>query len=170
MDTVAIPNAQEEKYLYRLFRVSIFLKGLISLVEIFAGIAVLFITPAMISNVIINISQNELAEEPASFLALHALPLAQQFSLTSTAFLAIYLFSRGLIKLALVVALLKNQLWAYPAALVVLGLFVLYQVYGIIVGHSLFLIALTIFDLIVMALIWHEYRLVRRHIDPSVIR
>ena len=166
---MATINRLREKYLYDLFRVSIFLKGLISLIEIFSGIAILFITPAMIGSLIINISQNELGEEPGSFLALHALPLAQQFSLTPTAFIAIYLLSRGLIKFGLVIALLRSKLWAYPAALAVMGIFIIYQVYQILIGHSIFLIALTLFDFVVIWLIWHEYGLVRRHIDPAVL-
>jgi uncharacterized membrane protein len=64
---------------------------------------------------------------------------------------------------------LKNQLWAYPASLVVLGLFMIYQIYQIIIGHSALLIALTLFDMIIMWLIWHEYRLVSRHINPAVV-
>ena len=164
---MAATDRLQEKYLYRLFRVGIFLKGVLSLVEIFTGAALLFITPLMIGNVIIAMSQDELAEEPGSFLASHALPLAQQFSLTPQAFIAIYLLSRGLIKLGLVIALLKNKLWAYPAALAVLGLFMLYQIYRITVGHSVFLIVITLFDFVILWLIWHEYRVVRKHGNPA---
>jgi uncharacterized membrane protein len=153
-----------ETYIYDLFRASIFLKGLISIVEILAGFAVLFITPAKIGGTIIRIATNELADEPGNFWAIHTLHLAQQFSLTTSAFLAIYLVSRGVIKLALVIALLKNKLWAYPAALMVLGLFIFYQIYQIVIKYSLFLILLTIFDIVVMWLIWHEYQVMRsRH-------
>lgn len=166
MDTL---RALREKYIYRLFRTGILLKGILSATEIFAGIFVLFFDPAIVGNAIITASQNELIEEPGNFIATHALMLAQQFSLTPQVFLAVYLLSRGLIKLALVIALLKNQLWAYPASLVVLGLFMIYQMYQITLGHSALLIALTLFDIIIMWLIWHEYQLVRHHIDPAVI-
>ncbi len=66
-----------------------------------------------------------------------------------------------LIKLAVVVALLLNQLWAYPASMVVLGLFVVYQVYRYTFAPSIGLILLTAFDLVVLWLIWHEYGQVR---------
>jgi uncharacterized membrane protein len=151
-----------EKYLYDLFRIGVFLKGLLSLAEIFAGLAVLFITPAKIGAFIIRFSISELAEEPGSFWAIHTLHLAQQFSLTPRAFLAIYLLSRGLVKFALIIALLKNKLWAYPAALAVLGVFITYQLYRIFIAYSPLLIALTLFDLVVMLLIWHEYAVMRR--------
>lgn len=89
--------------------------------------------------------------------------LASNFSVTTQNFYAFYLLSHGIVKLALVVALLKDQLWAYPASLVVLGLFIAYQLYRFSYTGSAGLIILTVFDLFVMVLIWHEYRLVRHH-------
>lgn len=153
-------QAMKERYLLDLFRISIFLKGLLSITEILAGTIVIFIDPATIGNAIVSFIQDELAEEPTNFLASHTLSLAQQFALTPKLFLAFYLLSRGLIKFALVVALLKNRLWAYPAALAVMGLFMTYQIVEIFLKHSIFIIVLTTFDLVVMWLIWHEYRIV----------
>ncbi|BCG83133.1 hypothetical protein MesoLj113b_66750 [Mesorhizobium sp. 113-3-3] len=49
--------------------------------------------------------------------------LASNFSVSTQHFYAFYLLSHGIVKLALVVALLKNKLWAYPSSLIVLGLF-----------------------------------------------
>jgi len=65
--------------------------------------------------------------------------------------------------LALVVGLLRNKLWSYPASLIVLALFILYQIYRFYYTQSAGLIVLTVFDVIVMILIWHEYGLMRRH-------
>jgi uncharacterized membrane protein len=87
--------------------------------------------------------------------------LSAQLSAASVTFIAVYLLSRGLIKVALIAAMLKRMLWAYPAALVVIGLFVLYQLYQIAATHSWFIVLLTIFDLIVMYFIWREYEVLR---------
>jgi uncharacterized membrane protein len=65
-----------------------------------------------------------------------------------------------------VIGLLRDQLWSYPASLVVLGLFIVYQVYRYIYSLSVGLIFLTVLDLVLMGLVWHEYRLVRRHWTP----
>ena len=59
--------------------------------------------------------------------------------------------------------LLQKKLWSYPASLIVLGLFIIYQLYRFFYTYSLGLIVLTVFDLIIMVLIWHEYRLVCRY-------
>lgn len=65
----------------------------------------------------------------------------------------------GLTKPTLVAGLLRGKLWAYPAALWFLTVFVLYQTYRIFLTYSVALAGLTAFDLVVMFLIWHEYRL-----------
>jgi uncharacterized membrane protein len=69
-----------------------------------------------------------------------------------------------------VIALLKNKLWAYPWSLVVLGSFILYQIYRFTFTHSLALIVLTVFDLAVIWLIWREYQIVRTPTGDAVAR
>jgi hypothetical protein len=44
------------------------------------------------------------------------------------------------------------------------GLFIVYQLYRFSYTHGFGLIVLTVFDVFVIGLIWHEYRLVRRHL------
>ncbi len=158
---------RQEQNITQLFRASVLLKGLVSFVEIVAGIAAFFISPAMISGIISSLVRNEFVEDPNDFVATHLLQAAQQISITSQVFIALYLLSRGLIKFLLVIALLKGKLWAYPASLVVLTLFVLYQTYQMVIGYSNFLLLLTVFDLIVMYFIWREYRIVEKHLQSG---
>ena len=156
--------SKQEEQTYRLFRISVFLKGLFSLVEVVGGVLALLVPVSAITGFIISLVQGELTEDPGDFIATHLLQLAQHYSIASGTFIAVYLLSRGFIKIFLVVALLKNQLWAYPCSLVVLGLFVVYQAYQILLAFSPLLILLTIFDLIVMYFIWKEYRIVRENL------
>src|ERR1700719_3445555 len=90
-------------------------------------------------------------------LSRRMLNMAQKSSVDTKNFYAFYLLSHGIVKLASVVGLLINQLWSYPASLVVLTLFIIYQIYRFYDTQSLGLIVLTVFDLFVMVLIWHEY-------------
>jgi uncharacterized membrane protein len=46
--------------------------------------------------------------------------------------------------------------WSYPASLVALGAFMVYQIYRYSYTYSAGLLVLTVFDAIVMVLIWHE--------------
>ena len=154
---------RKEKNIHQLFRISVLIKGTISFFEIVAGILVFFITPEVINKIVGLLINGELAEEKSGFLTINLLHLANQYSVGTEIFIAFYLLSRGLIKFLLVVALLKNKLWAYPASIGLLWLFVAYQIYQIIKAGSVFIIALTIFDFFVIYFIWKEYKIVKRN-------
>jgi uncharacterized membrane protein len=157
-------KAVAEERIHRLFRLSVAAKGIHALIECLGGLALAFMTTGAIQGLVAALTQDELVEDPNDFVATRLLHLAQTFSVSSKNFYAFYLLSHGVVKLFLVAALLRDRVWAYPASLVVLGLFILYQVYRFTFTPSAGLVLLTIFDGIVMVLIWHEYRLIRRHL------
>lgn len=152
-----------ERRIHQIFEISILLKGAHALIECIGGLALVFVSTSAITNLVNALTQHELSEDPHDFVAAHLLALAQNFTASTKHFYAFYLLSHGLIKVLLVIGLLRNKLWAYPASLVVLGLFIVYQLYRFSYTHGFGLIVLTLFDLLVIGLIWHEYRLVRRH-------
>jgi uncharacterized membrane protein len=153
----------DERRIHQLFEVSVWLKGAHALIECIGGILLYLVTTDTIAAWVNMITQDELIEDPNDFLAGHLSQMASQFSVASKEFYAFYLLSHGLIKLLLVIGLLRGKLWSYPASLAALGAFMVYQVYRYSYTHSPGLLALTVFDAVVMVLIWHEWRVVRRH-------
>ncbi len=156
-----------ERTITELFRISILLKGANALLEIVGGTLALLIPPSVVTAVASYLTQGELGEDPHDFFATHLLQWTQHFWVGGALFAALHLLSHGIVKFALVVGLWRNKLWAYPASLVVFGLFILYQVYLFELNHSPLLVGLSIFDLIVMWLIWREYQIVRAHLEAS---
>ncbi len=152
-----------EHRIHQLFEVSVWLKGAHALIECIGGVLLYLVTTETIASWVNKFTQDELVEDPNDFIASHLSKMAAEFSVTSKEFYAFYLLSHGLIKLLLVVGLLRGKLWSYPASLVALGAFMAYQVYRYSYTYSPGLLVLTVFDLFVMVLIWHEYRLVRQH-------
>jgi len=151
-----------ERRIHQIFVISVLLKGAHALIECVGGVALFLISTGTIEAVVARATQEELLEDPNDFLATHLLHAAQHFSVGTKSFYAFYLLSHGLIKLLLVVGLLRRQLWSYPASLVAMVGSIVYQLYRFSYTHSIGLILLTVFDLIVMVLIWHEWRLMRR--------
>jgi uncharacterized membrane protein len=152
-----------ERRVHQIFEVSVLLKGAHALIECIGGLTLAVVSTGAIAALVNTLTQEELIEDPNDFVAMHLLVLAQNFSVSSQHFYAFYLLSHGVVKIFLVIGLLKNKLWSYPASLAVMSLFIAYQLYRFFYTRSLGLIVLTVFDLIVMVLIWHEYRLLRRH-------
>jgi uncharacterized membrane protein len=159
----SLEERMNERRIHRVFEISILLKGAHSLIECIGGLALAFVSTSTITNLVKALTQHELSENPNDFVAGHLMGLAQNFTVGTQHFYAFYLLSHGLIKVFLVIGLLRNKLWAYPVSLVVLGLFIVYQLYRFSHTHGFGLIVLTFFDVLVIGLIWHEYRLVRRH-------
>ena len=104
----------------------------------------------------------ELSEDPHDFIATHLLHTTNGLTGHAVLFGAVYLLTHGAVKVVLVVALLLNKLWAYPWMIVVLLLFIAYQLYRISFDPTAGLIALTIFDVVIVLLTWREYRVQRR--------
>lgn len=152
-----------ERRIHRIFEISIALKGLHALVECLGGIMLYLVSTATIAGWVEVLTQEELIEDPRDLVANTLLDAAQHLSVGTETFYAFYLLSHGLVKVLLVVGLLKEKLWAYPASLVVLAAFVAYQFYRYSFTHSLGLIVLSVFDVFVMVLVWHEWRLLRRY-------
>lgn len=153
-----------EHRIHQVFQVSVLLKGAHALIECVGGIALALVSTSTITDLVNTLTQEELIEDPNDLIATHLRAMAQQFSVGTKHFYAFYLLSHGVVKLLLVVGLLRNKLWSYPASLIVLGFFIVYQLYRFSYTHGIGLIALTMFDIFVMGLIWHEYGLMRRHL------
>jgi uncharacterized membrane protein len=157
----------DEVRFHQLFEVGILIKAVSAATECAAGIVLGLFSTTTLAHAAAVLFQQELLEDPHDVLATHLLSMAQDLTVGTKSFYAFYLISHGVVKLAVVIGLLMGKLWAYPASLVVLAGFVAYQLYRFSHTQTAGLIVLTVFDLIVMGLIWHEYRQVRRHRGAS---
>ena len=147
-----------EKNIHLAFDASLWLKLVFALGEIASGIATYFVSRAFLVQVVLWVTKGEFAEDPRDLVANSLLHTAQHFSVGAQEFAAIYLLAHGVIKLWLIIGLLRKRLWCYPTAIVAFGLFVAYQVYRYTFTHSVLLILITILDIIVIGLTWHEWR------------
>lgn len=127
--------------------------------RVLGGGLLLLVDRSWIVSTAIYLTRPELAEDPRDPVALFLRHSAASLGNgTGKGFAAAYLLVHGLIKLLLVAGLLRRKLWSYPASLWVLGAFVLYQLDRYATTHSAWLLILTALDLVVIALVWHEWR------------
>lgn len=138
--------------------VSLWVKGIFTVFEIISGIATFFITKQVLINTATRITQREIAEDPYDIVANFFLHSVQSISAGTQEFVAIYLLVHGLIKLWLIIGLLRRKLWYYPVAMAVFGIFIIYQIYWYVHAYSVWLLFITVIDIIVISLTWHEYR------------
>ena len=115
------------------------------------------IAPETINRILLSVLNHDLSDDPQDFIAAYIRRAFEHFATGGKHFASWYLLSHGVVKLVLVVALFRNQLWAYPSMIVTLSAFVCYQMYRFALTHSLAMILLTLFDLVVILLTWFEY-------------
>jgi len=140
------------------FEIGILLKGIHGLIEIVSGAFLLLLNPYRLNWLTEFLTQKELSEDPKDWVANFLLTLSSSFSISTQHFAEFYLMSHGIIKCILVLLLWKKKLWAYPLTIVSLILFIAYQVYRYTSTQSVLLILLTIFDAVMIALTYMEYR------------
>jgi uncharacterized membrane protein len=146
-----------------LFEIGIIGKGLDGAAELLGGLLLLWASPDRIRHLAVVLTQGELSEDPHDLIATRILHSANGLTGGAVRFGAIYLLAHGAVKVVLVIALLLDKFWAYPWMIGVLCLFIGYQLYRIALHPSAGLIALTTFDVFVLALTAREYRRRRQH-------
>ena len=147
--------------LHYLFEIGVSLKFLNGVLEVIGGLVLLFISPESLSRLAATLLTNELFEDPKDQVANALLHGVRDLSANAQFFASVYLLVHGIVKVGLVVALWKKKLWAYPLAGVVLVLFTIYQVYLYSHSRSPFQLFLTAVDVLILLLLWSEYRRVR---------
>ena len=121
-----------------------------------------FVDPEALHDAVRFLTQHELSESPHDLIASTLVNVTQGLSPSAQTFGALYLLSHGVIKLTLVVALLRQRLWAYPVAILVSLPFLLYQVYRYTLTLAPMMLVLSVADLVVIALTLLEYQRQRR--------
>ncbi|SFT53107.1 DUF2127 domain-containing protein [Arthrobacter sp. ov118] len=142
----------------RTFRVILIFKGLDGVLELVGGVLLLLVSPQQIGAMARVLTQHELSEDPHDLVAHALVRSTSNLSASASLFGAVYLLLHGLVKVVLVWAVLQDRLWAYPWMIAFLLVFIIYQVYKILVSFSWGLALLTAFDIFIVWLTWREYR------------
>jgi uncharacterized membrane protein len=151
---------RHSKYFDLIYRIGVIIKGIDGLVELVAGIA-LIISPTIVHTVLTSIigEAHEHHGRTFHFIAEYVARLDNDLARSGLLFLTIFLIGHGVVKLVLVYCLLRRYVHAYPYAIAVLVLFLVYQIYVLVqdplsIGMWLF----TILDIAIIWLVWGEYK------------
>lgn len=81
-------------------------------------------------------------------LAHHGFPI--------TYFLAAYLLFWGIMDIFLSISMLRHYLWAFPSSMLIMALFIVYEIFRFTHTHSPILFGFIFIDLFILYLIYHE--------------
>jgi uncharacterized membrane protein len=141
-----------------LFKIALAVKGLDGAIELIGAIVLLLIPTATVQALINDVISRDLLGPPDGSLARHFVSGTADFASGNRTFAVLYLGLHGIVKLVLVVAMLRRIRPAYPVAVVVLGAFVVYEIYRATQTGSVLLPFLAALDVAIIVLIIREYR------------
>lgn len=150
-----------DRLLHWLFEASLAIKGLLCALETLAGLGLLLTPNQLIARFVFWVTHFEIAEDPTDTLATWTLRAMEFFPIGTQHFYALYLMAHGGLKLTMVLLLWRRVIWAYPAGMIVLAGFVIYQFYEFVHAGSPFLLMLAVFDCVMIWLVWLEWRALR---------
>ena len=142
----------------RLFRIAMVVKGVDGAAELIGAITLLLVSGGTVQTLINDVISRDLLGPPDGSLARHFVAGTAEFASGDRTFAVVYLGLHGIVKLLLVVALLRKIRPAYPVAVVVLGLFVAYEIYRATQTGSVLLPFLAALDVAIIVLVIREYR------------
>jgi uncharacterized membrane protein len=145
------------------YRIGVVIKGIDGVFELFVGI-LLWIAPGTAQVVLRPLSVHlEQGNHPLRNYAGHIAGHLDHQHATGPALtiVVVFLLAHGIVKIALVYCLLREFIWVYPYALIILGLFTVYQAYVLVRHPSVAIVLFLVLDLIIMWLVWREWRQLR---------
>lgn len=147
-----------EAFLDWLFLLGVLGKAVDGALEVIVGVPLLFLDRGRLIDLVSGAATRELQEEPNQLLA--QLILHEVGKLNSGVLLigGIYLLVHGIVKLGIVTALVRGTQRLYPWAIGALSILFVVQVVDLAIKFSWGVLALTILDLVIIALTVREWR------------
>lgn len=140
------------------FLVGVLLKGLDGLLEVLVAVPLLVVPHPDWVRLAHVFTAPGLRHDPVDLIAGIVVQEAARLGRNELVAIGLYLLVHGVVKLAIVVALLIGATRVYPWAIGALGLLTAYQLVDLAVHPSLGVAALTVLDAVIIALTWREWR------------
>jgi uncharacterized membrane protein len=154
---VRIPMAiSRRQALHWMFDIAVLFKAIDGALEVAGGYFLVF-RPGWIGPAAVEWAGTLLMHDPASRLGRMISHWGDGLTLDTEHFASTYLIAHGAAKVFIAWGLIREKMWAFPSALVVFGLLIIYQLHRLTVSHSTTLAVLIALDVAVCYLIWREW-------------
>lgn len=155
----SLQEIRENLWYERIYKIGVGIKGIDGTIELIAGLW-LWLAPNSLHVLLTSwqASAESWGTSLGDLIASGLAHLNEELYGGVLVMAVIFLISHGVIKLVLVYALLKEILWAYPYALGVLVLFLVAQIYALIVSPGVGMAILVLLDIFIIWLVWGEWQ------------
>jgi len=142
----------------RLFKLGMWWRIFYGMMRLVVGFAFLKLVDVPFLDLLHKVTSTKIGEDSTDLIINFLDSLLSLHPLTITYFLAAYLIFWGVVDIFLSACLLKHKLWAFPATLWLIAMFVAYMTYRLTITHSPILLVTILFDVFLIWLINREYK------------
>ncbi|WP_372495433.1 DUF2127 domain-containing protein [Actinokineospora globicatena] len=154
--------------MHGLFRAAMAVKAIDGGAQVLGGLALAIVPTTVLTGLANDVLTRDLVGNHNGTLAHHLAGAIQDFESPRTrVFAVVFLLLHGIVKLGLVAALHRQIRPAYPVAAVVLAAFVVYEIIRSFHTGSIVLPFFAALDIITIALVLREYRLLPTRSDQQ---
>ena len=107
-----------------------------------------------LSDLFLKIMSHELIQDPND----KVIQLINHLPYLVTYYLAFYFMFWGAIDIFMSILLLKHKLWAFPVAIYMIVIFIVYEIFRFFQTHSQMLLAVIVMDIFIIWIISREYK------------
>ena len=150
--------SKHDQAVHRLFDYGIIVKGIDGIAELIGAVLLAVISADQLNHWVAFITQRELRVDPTDIVANYLIRTGFHITAASEWFGMLYLAIHGIVKVLVVVLLLRQKIWAYPMAIVIFILFIIFQIVSLINSPGWGIGFITVFDVAIVYLTWLEYR------------
>ena len=155
------PYSTLSKWLHWLFEASLVVKGTFAAGETLSGLGLLLTPHGLVLTAWAFLTNHHLTQDPNDAMAVWFRNLATSFPGDLQHFYALYLLGHGALKFVMVIMLARRILWGYPAAMLVLAGFVVYQFTEFVTQGAIVLLILALLDAFMIVLVYREWNLLK---------
>ena len=155
------PYGTLSKWLHWLFEASLVVKGTFAAGETLSGLGLLLTPHGLVLTAWAFLTNHHLTQDPNDAMAVWFRNLATSFPGDLQHFYALYLLGHGALKFVMVIMLARRILWGYPAAMLVLAGFVVYQFTEFVTQGAIVLLILALLDAFMIVLVYREWNLLK---------
>jgi len=150
----------------KLFLIGMWWRILYGLFRFTFGLMLLSVVGSPLLDVFYAVMRHELTDEPGDILVRTVTSVLHQHPFQVTYFLAGYFLFWSILDIILSITMLRKKTWAFPISFVLIGLFIVYEIFRFTHTHSLVLLWIISFDIFLMWIIKREYQKIKQ---PQVV-
>ncbi len=146
-----------------LFSIGMWWRILYGCLRIVLGLALLHAIGQPLIEIVTAVMQHEILAKSPDFIFILISHFLTEHQFSVTYFLSFYFIFWGTLDIFLSFHMLKDNIWAFPVSLVLIGLFIVYSIFRFTYTHSLVLLGVIAMDMVILGLIYKEYQRIRAY-------